>query len=228
MRAAPAVIAAVLVTVSCTSGGGRPSPVATEPSSTPATGSSPSTSALPGAVATPPADWPTYHGDNQRTGVASTLLPVHSALHRIWSVQLDGAVYASPIVVNGYKIVVTENNTVYRIYANKVVWRKHLGTPVPRSSLPCGNIDPLGITGTPAFDRATSTLVVLAELANPIRHVAVGLNPSTGAQRWFRNADVPSSVTGITPTAMQERGALLVSGRRLYIPYGGLAGDCSS
>jgi hypothetical protein len=99
---------------------------------------------------------------------------------------------------------------------------------VPRSSLPCGNIDPLGITGTPAFDRATSTLVVVAELANPIRHVAVGLNPSTGAQRWFRNVDVPSSVGGITPTAMQQRGALIVSGRRAYIPYGGLAGDCSS
>ncbi len=236
MRAAPAVVAAVLVTVSCTSGGSRrPTPVATEPSSTPATSAStrassgsPSTSAAPGAVAATPADWPTYHGNNQRTGVASTLLPVHSALHRIWSVQLDGAVYASPVVVDGYKIVVTENNTVYRIYANNVVWKKHLGPPVPRSSLPCGNIDPLGITGTPAFDKTKSTVIVVAELANPIRHEAFGLDPATGAVRWSRNVDVPSNVEGIDPRAMQQRGALLVSGRRVYIPYGGLNGDCAA
>jgi hypothetical protein len=239
MRAAPAAFLAVLVTVSCTSGGSRgPTPVATEPPSTPATsassgssatGGSPIKSATPGSTAaTAPADWPTYHGNNQRTGVSGTLLPVNSALRRIWSLPLDGAVYASPVVVNGAKIVVTENNTVYQIYANKVVWKKHIGAPVPRSSLPCGNIDPLGITSTPAFDKAKSTLVVVAELANPIRHVAVGLNPATGAQRWSRNVDVPSSVGGIEPRAMQQRGALLVSGRRVYIPYGGLAGDCAA
>ena len=239
MRAAPAVIAAVLVTASCTSGGGRPNPVPTETPSTPdtsasasgATGSSftgsPTKSAEPGAGSTP-ADWPTYHGNNQRTGVASTLRPVHSALHRIWSLNLDGAVYASPVVVNGYKIVATENNTVYRIEAGKVVWKKHIGSPVPRSALPCGNIDPLGITSTPAFDKATSTVVVVAELANPIRHVAVGLDPATGAQRWTRDVDVPSTVGGIEPSAMQQRGALLVSGRRVYVPYGGLAGDCAA
>jgi hypothetical protein len=153
---------------------------------------------------------------------------VHSALHRIWSVPLDGAVYGSPVVVNGNKIVATENNTVYRIYSNRVVWKKHLGTPVPRSSLPCGNINPLGITATPAFDKAKSTVIVVAELANPIRHVAFGLDPTTGAQRWSRNVDVPTSVTGIEPKAMQQRGALIVSGRRVYIPYGGLAGDCSA
>ena len=243
MRAAPAAFAVILLTVSCTSGGKsgppltstsdpvRSSAASDPPTSTAATNgpSGPSSPSSPnGPATTSVADWPTYHGDNQRTGVAASLTPVHTAARRIWSLRLDGAVYGSPVVVNGIKIVVTENNSVYSIAGNRVVWRKHLGTPVPRSSLPCGNVDPLGITGTPAFDRATSTLVVLAELANPIRHVAVGLNPSTGAQRWFRNADVPSSVTGITPTAMQERGALLVSGRRVYIPYGGLAGDCST
>ena len=243
IRTAAIAIAAALLTVSCTSGGKSGPPASSSAdaiktsdstASTGATSASAPTSApsaragAPAPAAVAAVDWPTYHGNNQRTGVASSLVPVHTAARRIWSLRLDGAVYGSPVVVNGAKIVVTENDSVYRIAGNRVVWRKHLGTPVPRSSLPCGNIDPLGITGTPAFDRATSTLVVVAELANPIRHVAVGLNPATGAQRWFRNVDVPRSVGGITPAAMQERGALLVSGRRVYVPYGGLAGDCSS
>jgi hypothetical protein len=181
------------------------------------------------AAAVTPADWDTYHGNRQRTGYAPTLKTVATTPTSVWALTLDGAVYASPVIVaGGIKIVATENNSVYRISGNKVVWRHHLGTPVALSSLPCGNINPLGITGTPAYDRATRSVVVVTELANPIRHVAVGLDPGTGAQRWFRNVDVPASVPGIIPAAMQQRGALLVSGRRVYIPYGGLAGDCSS
>jgi hypothetical protein len=154
---------------------------------------------------------------------------VGSTPRQVWSVPLDGAVYGSPVIVaGGAKIVVTENNSVYRISGNRVTWRNHLGAPVPKSSLPCGDIDPTGITSTPTYDPATKTLIVVAFLQNPFRHIAVGLDPATGRQRWFRNVDVPSSVPGIAPQAMQQRGALLVSARRVYVPYGGLAGDCSS
>jgi hypothetical protein len=181
------------------------------------------------ARAAAPADWDTYHGNKQRTGYAPTLKTVTTTPKQVWSIPLDGAVYPSPVTVEGgIKIAATENNSVYRLSGNKVVWRRNLGAPVPRSSLPCGNIDPLGITGTPAYDPATHTVVVVTELASPIRHVAVGLNPVDGAVRWSRNVDVPASVPGISPAAMQERGALLVSARRVYVPYGGLAGDCST
>ncbi|MEO7260576.1 MAG: PQQ-binding-like beta-propeller repeat protein [Jatrophihabitantaceae bacterium] len=122
----------------------------------------------------------------------------------------------------------TENNSVYRLQGNSVIWRRNLGAPVPRSSLPCGNIDPNGITGTPAYDAAHNTVIVVSILNSPIRHVAFGLDPVTGAVKWSRNVDVPASVPGITPAAMQQRGALLVAGPRVYIPYGGLAGDYSS
>ena len=176
------------------------------------------------------ADWPTYHGGNTRSGYAITAKHIGSTAPTLaWSLSLDGAVYAQPIIVDhGITIVATENNSVYRLSNNAVVWRKNLGAPVARSSLPCGDIDPTGITGTPAYDAATNTVVVVSLLGSPIRHVATGLDPVTGAVRWSRNVDVPSSVSGITPAAMQERGGLIVSGRRVYVPYGGLAGDCSS
>ncbi len=182
------------------------------------------------AASTPYADWPTYHGGNTRSGYAITAKHIGSAAPSLaWSLNLDGAVYAQPIIVDhGITIVATENNSVYRLSNNAVVWRKNLGAPVPRSSLPCGDIDPTGITGTPAYDASTNTVVVVSLLGSPIRHVATGLDPATGAVKWSRNVDVPASVTGISPTAMQERGGLIVSGRRVYVPYGGLAGDCSS
>lgn len=183
--------------------------------------------AAAGAAPQAPADWPTYHGDNERTGLQNGLSPVRTALQQVTSLPLDGAVYASPVVIHGMHIVATENDSVYEFDGNTVVWQTHLGTPVPRSSLPCGDINPLGITSTPAYDPATDTVVVVAEVANPIQHIAFGLNPATGAVRWQRNVDVPGE-TGIDPVAMQNRAALLVADGKVYVPYGGLAGDCSA
>jgi hypothetical protein len=183
------------------------------------------------ATSSPYADWPTYHGGNTRSGYAITAKHIGSAAPSLaWSLTLDGAVYAQPIIVDhGITIVATENNSVYRLSNNAVVWRRNLGAPVPRSSLPCGDIDPTGITGTPAYDATTNTVVAVSLIGTPsIRHVATGLDPVTGAVKWSRTVDVPASVAGIDPKAMQQRGALIVAGRRVYVPYGGLAGDCSS
>ena len=67
---------------------------------------------------------------------------------------LDGAVYGQPLVVGGTVFAATENDTVYALdpVTGKAVWQSHLGTPVPRSALPCGE------RMTP---RGTSTLSVL-------------------------------------------------------------------
>ena len=174
-------------------------------------------------------DWPTYHGDNLRSGNNTTAKhPVGKPIP-LWSVPLDGAVYGQPIVVDhGHVVVATENNSIYGINYNKVLWKVSFGPPVPTSMLPCGDINPLGITGTMAYDAATNTVVGVIERSNPFRHIAFGLSPDNGAVRWVRTVDVPSSVPGISPQAMQQRGALLVGGRQVFIPYGGLAGDCSS
>ncbi|MDQ2839201.1 MAG: PQQ-binding-like beta-propeller repeat protein, partial [Actinomycetota bacterium] len=194
-----------------------------------ATSGTDTVAAAPSAAAPAYADWPTYHGDNLRSGYAATLKPVASKPQPVWSIALDGAVYGSPIVVDhGLKIVATENNTIYELAGNRVVWQHNFGPPVPTSSLPCGDINPLGITGTMAYDAATKTVIAVVERSNPFRHVAVGLDPTTGVKRWSRTVDVPSSVAGITPQAMQQRGGLLVGGRTVFIAYGGLAGDCSS
>jgi hypothetical protein len=70
-------------------------------------------------------------------------------LTRVQSLKLDGAVYASPIVVRGLTIVATEADTVYAFDRSyRQVWKRNLGSPSPAEERQCGNIDPLGITGT--------------------------------------------------------------------------------
>ena len=173
----------------------------------------------------PAAAWPTYHGNNQRSGV-SNASGLKAPLHQRWSKRLDGAVYAQPIVVGKRLIVATENDTVYALRrgSGQVIWRHHLGTPVPQSALPCGNIDPTGITGTPAYDRATGTVFVVTETTGSL-HTLRALNWRNGHQRWHRNLDVLSSRDR---TAEQQRGALLVTHGRVYVAFGGRAGDCGN
>ena len=76
-----------------------------------------------------------------------------------WTASVDGAVYAQPLVVGSEVIVATENDSVYALNASTgaVLWMRHLASPVP-SGLPCGNILPSGITGTPVADVATAAL----------------------------------------------------------------------
>ena len=225
VRGAAAILAALLI-AACSSNGsaagseGRtPAPAATTVSA--------SADAPTRATASrgPAAAWPTYHGDNQRSGYSSAAA-LKPPLHRAWSKGLDGAVYAQPIVVGGLVIAATEHNTVYalRPRTGHVVWRRHLGAPVPQSALPCGNIDPSGITGTPAYHRPSGTVFVVTETTGS-RHTLQALNARTGHVRWHRSLDVLSNRDR---RAEQERGALLVTHGRVYVAFGGRYGDCGN
>jgi outer membrane protein assembly factor BamB len=174
----------------------------------------------PGVVG---ADWPVYHLNAQRTGNDTTFAAFQGPLVTGWSAALDGAVYAEPLVVNGSIIAATEGDSVYALNpANgAILWHRNLGTPVPLSTLPCGNIDPLGITGTPAFDSVTGSLFAVAEVTGP-HHVLFALDPTTGSVLWSRNVDL----AGDDPTTHQQRPALAVANGYVYIGFGGLAGDC--
>jgi outer membrane protein assembly factor BamB len=136
-------------------------------------------------------------------------------------IRLDGSVYASPIVIGGRAVVATENDTVYAIQKGRIVWHKHLGTPAARAQLPCGNIDPLGITGTPVY---RGGLVYVAPEYTGATHDLVALRLSTGEVAWHRTLDLP----GVSAQAMQQRGALTVAGGRVWVPFGGLFGDCGA
>ena len=63
-------------------------------------------------------------------------------------------------IAGGWVVVATENDTIYSLDSadGTIVWQTHLGEPVAGSSLPCGNVDLVGITGTPVIDAAASRI----------------------------------------------------------------------
>lgn len=85
------------------------------------------------------ADWPTYHHDNARTGVAGELVPL-GTLSRAWQASLDGAVHGQPLVIGETVIAATQHNTVYALSAvdGHVLWSTKLGEPVNARSYPAG------------------------------------------------------------------------------------------
>jgi outer membrane protein assembly factor BamB len=210
-----AILAAVLAGVCACGPGSTGAPRSPSP---PTSASSP----LPSLAAVP--DWPTYHGDLARSGTPPGPAPTFRSAARDWATgTLDGDVYASPIVAGGLVLVATENDTLYAFDAVRGTprWSRHLAEPVDASTLPCGNILPVsGITGTPVADVAHGLVYVVA-FVRPAQHVLYTVD-LTGEVRGSRPVDPP----GDSPRTEQQRGALTLSGGTVYVPYGGLFGDC--
>ena len=193
----------------------------------------------------------TFHNDPSRAGWTAeerTLVP--AALRRgpfgkVWTSPVDGAIYAEPLVQPGLAMlgrvrtvvyVATEHNHLYALDAadGKPLWGPaSLGAPVPRASLLCGNIDPVGITSTPVLDPAAGTLYVVA-LTTPDggrtkAYAMAALDVKSGAMRpgWpVAIAPPASSSLRFDPAAQLQRGALTLLHGVVYVPFGGYFGDC--
>src|SRR5215472_6463985 len=224
-----ALIGMACAVAACSGGGGdvtggAPS-TASPGAASPGAASLPLKTLGPGASSSgahPAAAWPAFNAGAARTGVVAGL-PAAGPLTRRWTARLDGAVYGQPLVVGTMVIAATENDTVYALDSSsgKVVWHTHVGTPVPLSSLPCGNIDPLGITGTPVYDQGNGLVYAVAETTG-YHHVLFGLAVSDGAVKVERDIPAPDGY----PRNDQQRPALTIAGGRVYVAFGGLAGDC--
>ena len=163
-----------------------------------------------------------YGGNPQRTNMAesaATAGPPSIA----WHAHLDGAVYGQPLVIGRTVIAATEHDTIFGLNAStgQIRWQRHVGTPVPLSALPCGDIDPLGITGTPVYDQANGLVYAVAETAG-YHHVLVGVSATDGAIRVERDIPTPDG----QPRYDQQRPALALLGSYIYVAFGGLYGDC--
>jgi hypothetical protein len=153
-------------------------------------------------------------------------------------------VYAQPLFVDGNGVredmllVATEANNVYAIdtTTGSQAWVKNLGTPVPLNKMPCGNIDPLGITGTPVIDLGSRTIffdaMTTPDSGTTKHHQIFALSIDTGDVRPGWPVDVAAVATSANTTfktdVQGQRGALALVGGMLYVPYGGLYGDCGN
>ena len=187
----------------------------------------------------------TYHGNADRSG--NFVVPALT-WERARTIHLDpsfhpriaGHLYAQPLywrprgATTGQLLVATEDDNVYAIDAGsgREIWVRSLGRPVPLSTLPCGNIDPLGITGTPVIDEATQAIYAVAMIADPAgpHHRVFALSLKDGSLLPGWPVDVADALAArgerFVARDQNQRGALAILDDRVYIPYGGHYGDC--
>ena len=100
----------------------------------------------------------------------------------LFDTQLNGEVYAQPLVSQPTVLAVTENDYAYGLNSTTgaIEWQDNFGTPAnPLQSINCGDVgSSLGITGTPVIDPSTGIAYFVA---------ANNSGPS-GATQWFMQA----------------------------------------
>ncbi len=187
----------------------------------------------------------TYHADPARSG--NFIVP-SLTWDRASSLQLDGNfharvsehVYAQPLYwrssesTSGALLIATEDNVVHAIDAvsGQERWQRSLGKPVPSSSLPCGNISPLGVTGTPVIDAAREAIYLDAAVQSTSgpRHFIFGLSLKDGTPLSGWPVDVMEALgnqgQNFVARDQNQRGALTLLAGNLYVPFGGHFGDC--
>jgi hypothetical protein len=175
----------------------------------------------------------TFHGSSAGPGV-----PVPNAE------GMGGALWGQPLYVengvggNGTYYVADDWNDIYAIdeTTGDVVWSKlPLAEAAGQAGSGCGNISPVGVTGTPIIDLASRTMYLSAAIgiASGIQShqiYALSIDDGTTVPGWPINVDnlksaPPSSVT-FNPPPQEERSALALVNGYLYVPYGGEEGDC--
>ena len=197
-----------------------------------------------------------YHNHHNRDGyfqdpLLTTTAAAGFKLDTSFTGSVTGSVYASPLYVEhgpngkGAFYVVTEGTidpsgaaTPSQLY----VLDETTGAPVfpPTSygvaalqSVPgCGNIRPLGITGTPAIDLATNLIVFDAVTGDAngaiATHTIYGVSILDGTTAWSVDVSTLTDPTGLafTPQTQNQRSAVLIVNGVAYVTYGGHAGDC--
>ncbi len=198
----------------------------------------------------------TYHNDISRTGqnTQETLLtPTNvnsSQFGKLFSVPVDGAVFAQPLYLAQVAIaggthnvayVATEHDSVYGIDADTgtIYFQVSLipagGTTVSsQNDLDCTDITPeVGITGTPVIDPVGGTLYVVAKskVSGNIVQYLHALDVTSGAEKLggpvliqatvnANTADGNGTTVHFDPVLHNQRPALLLENGHVVIAWG--------
>jgi len=156
---------------------------------------------------------------------------------RTFDGTVSGNVFASPLYVDGTPgvfVIATESNQVSVLDENtgRPVWQRTYGQPAGRSGAGCGNITPLGITGTPAIDLATRTIyfdTAVGTATTITDHLIHAVSLDNGSERtgWpVSTRSVSNGGVRFNPVLHNQRSALLLVNGVLYVSYSGHLGDC--
>ncbi len=209
----------------------------------------------------------THHYDISRSGVNSTetLLTTSNVNSTTFGKvgeftvdgQIDGqALFLSQLAIPGQGnkdvlYVATENDSVYAVDAQSIsgssatiLWKTTVHaqgeSPADSASLPCGNINPNGVTATPVIDRARNAIYVEAmskDSSGKIFHRLHALDMTNGNELFGGPTTITATYPGTGGNSsggvvtfdsryQHDRAALLESGNTIYTAWSGLWGDC--
>ena len=196
------------------------------------------TGVLPGRPATARADEVTADQNALRTGWdphepgLSPSVVSSGSFGQLFSTQLNGWIFAQPLVAGSVLIVATENDNVYGLSpkTGQVIWSRHLGTPWPTGTANCTDVGPYaGVTGTPVYDAANGNVYMVAEMvppggsaSNPVDEL-IGLNAQSGQVTLtvpIQGAPVNAPTHTFVAFTELQRPALLLQNGLVYAAFG--------
>ncbi len=194
-------------------------------------------------AATALASEPTNAGDNLRDGwypEQTTLTPQlvsGGTFGQLWSANVEGQVYAQPLLADGEVLVATENNKVYALDPSSGAqkWSATLkGSPWKAADIGCGDLTPnIGVTATPVVDPATNTAYMthkayVSGTSGAVAYYMDAIDLASGAERegfpvqLSGTAQNASGQSFQAATQLQRPGLLLMNG----VVYAAFGSDC--
>src|SRR5579859_320498 len=171
---------------------------------------------------------------NETTGTLSPATLQSGTFGQLFAANVDGQVYAQPIIAGSTVIVATENDEVYGLNAatGAIKWSTSLGTPWPASAQHCTDLAPnVGVTGTPVYDPGTGVVYMVSEVV-PAGHTGQqpafymnAVDVATGAQEpgWpvqIQGAPTNDPSVPFNPLTQMQRPGLLLLGGSVYAAFG--------
>jgi Abnormal spindle-like microcephaly-assoc'd, ASPM-SPD-2-Hydin len=156
---------------------------------------------------------------------------------QLFATQLDGQIYAQPLVVGNTVLVSTENDWAYGLDAatGHIKWSRNFGAPWPASQSGCADLQPnIGNTSTGVYDSSGSTYYVTTKVndgpdANHPNWYLQALDIATGKERpgWpVKIVGTPANDPSHPFTARDanQRPGLLLLGGAVYMAFGSHCG----
>ncbi len=156
-----------------------------------------------------------------------------------WSSNVEGQVYAQPLLDEGTLLVATEKNRVYGLNPTngEKQWSKTLGaTPWNPEEIHCGDLTPeIGVTSTPVIDPATNVAYMTHKgyasgSSGTVKYWMDAIELATGNEKpgfpveLGGTAQNASHQTFTAKTELQRPGLLLLEGT----VYAGFGSDCDA
>jgi hypothetical protein len=180
-------------------------------------------------------------GDDLRTGwypESSSITPQlvsGGSFGQMWSANVEGSVYAQPLLANGTLLVATENNKVYGLdpVSGALKWSKPLdvGTPWNPADIGCADLTPsIGVTSTPVIDTATNIAYMTHKTyasgtSGPARWLMDAVNIASGKEEPGFPVELAGAAQNapsrtFSPTTQLQRPALLLLEGVVYAAFG--------